>query len=135
MTDIKMDCIEILRLLSDELKKQWETTENFNNWVPVQSNVVVRYNCIDYCIDYDIIAPRKIRANLTTYQKKHGKWVVSNCEAELKQFIENSFNMLLPLWYVQLEKDEEQKELEKEALQKDYYQMQATYDSLYISER
>ncbi|MDL2290375.1 hypothetical protein LJB95_03120 [Paludibacteraceae bacterium OttesenSCG-928-F17] len=100
------------------------------NWAPANSNIEILHHSTAYCIDYSITGSRRVQSLLTAFRKKQTKWHPTDIDADLKTFVEETFNKLFPIWYDEVIQQEEENEKIKQERITDYRSMQNTYETL-----
>lgn len=125
-----MKAIEIIQKLSTEVKLIYETSDDFMNWAPANSNIEIIHHSTAYCLDYSITGSRCVQSLLSAFRKKQTKWHPVDIYAELKTFVEETFNQILPLWYDEVLLQEQDNERIREERTADQQEMQKTYETL-----
>lgn len=134
-----MKSIEILTKLADEIRKTYETTEDYCGWAVANSNIEVCHNGAVYCIDYSIKGYRCVVAELSVMKPQmvcdKKKWFKTTVDKATCEFFEKSVSNLIILRFDELVEDEMEESKEMDRCIEDEISMQETYKSLYISER
>lgn len=129
-----MKSIKILNKISDEIRKTYTSTNDFNRWANENSNLEVMHESIAYCIDYSITGNRQVESKLSVMKPDmvggRKNWFKCGCDIDFRCFIESSFNQLLPIWFDELLDREIEEANEQSRAIEDEISMLETFRSL-----
>lgn len=128
-----MKAIKVLTLLTEEVKKVYETVEDFCGWCPQNSNVEARYLNEHYVVDFWFSGKNDVSCTLSYFKNIDGKWVKSEIDNREKEFIESAFCGIVKLWYEVLISDmitmqkEQDEQIQADIDMMDTYKSMSTY--------
>ena len=125
-----MKAIEILTKFTDELQKCYDRTSFFNKWEHQNNDIEIIHDNIAYFIDYSIAGNREVHSSLKVMSLVNFKFTSNECDNDLKNFIESSFNQLLPILFDELLASEEERETEEKIAAMYQKNIEETYESL-----
>ena len=125
-----MKAIEILTKFTDELQKCYDRTSFFNKWEHQNNDIEIIHDNIAYFIDYSISGNREVHSSLKVMSLVNFKFTSNECDNDLKNFIESSFNQLLPILFDELLANELETENSELKAIKDKIDIEDTNESL-----
>lgn len=126
----KMEIQILVNKVLSEINGCYAETEDFMNWVQVNSVIEFNLSDVAYCIDYSIKGYKKVDSDASEYKKIGDKWTKQEIDKDLKSFLEEVFNKSLVFRFEELEENERDEKMEMERAESDYREMEETYRTL-----